>query len=115
MTWRYRYGGNKYKAERATYDGYIYHSKKEAAYAAELDLRKKAGDIVRWERQIPIDIRINGKHWRTWIIDFKVTYPDGQIEFVEVKGFQTTEYRMKRDAAELTFFADHPEYSLVVV
>ena len=34
---------NKYKAEKQTFDGRCYHSKKEADYAVQLAWRKKAG------------------------------------------------------------------------
>jgi len=36
---------NKYNAKSTEYGGLIYHSKKEAGYAQELDLRIKAKDI----------------------------------------------------------------------
>jgi hypothetical protein len=50
---------NKYhvapKVER-TYNGIVYHSKKEVQKAQELDLMVKAGDIDFWLRQVPFVI-----------------------------------------------------------
>ena len=31
----------------------------EADYAAELDIRVKVGELERWERQVPIELRVN--------------------------------------------------------
>lgn len=93
---------NKYNAKKATYNGYNYDSKLEAAYARELDLRKELGEVEKWERQVPLDLRLNGKTWRTYKIDFKVYYPDGKIEYVEVKGFPTTEWKQKWDFLVMT-------------
>jgi hypothetical protein len=47
------------KQER-TYAGRTYHSKKEAQYAAILDLRQRAGEIREWEAQVRIPLRVNG-------------------------------------------------------
>lgn len=109
---RQRYGGNKYHAQSSTYDGVLYHSKKEAAYAAELDLRKKAGDILGWERQVKISLDVNGYHICNYYVDFQVTYPDDHIELVEVKGFETEVWRLKWKLFE-AIYGD--QYKLIVV
>lgn len=88
---------NKYKAKKSTYNGYTYDSNLEAAYAKELDQRMGLGEVEKWERQVPLDLKVNGKHWRTYKIDFKVYYPNGAIEYVEVKGFPTVEWKQKFD------------------
>lgn len=106
---------NKYHATSCIYNGIIYQSKKEAAYAQELDLRIKAKDIKSWKRQVKIDIRINGEHWRNYYVDFEVTHNDNSIEWVEVKGFETEVWKMKRDALELTILKERPEISYTVV
>jgi hypothetical protein len=41
-------GENKYHNRRTLYNGVTYDSKKEARYAAQLDLRVKAGEIDFW-------------------------------------------------------------------
>ncbi len=94
MTW-YQKRGNKYGAKSILYEGKQYHSKREAGYAAELDLLKKAGEIKEWERQIKIPLGVNGCHITNYFIDFKIEHMNGDIEFVEVKGFETDVWRLK--------------------
>lgn len=87
--------GNKFGAKRQLYEGHTYHSKKEAGYAAELDLRQRAGDIKGWERQVKIDLRVNGYHITNYFVDFLIIHNDGTNEYVEVKGFETDVWRIK--------------------
>ncbi len=91
---RQRYG-NKYGAKSCTYNGISYHSKKEAGFAGELDFRKKANDIVSWERQIKIPLYVNEFLIANYYVDFLVHHKDGRKEYVEVKGFETPEWQMK--------------------
>lgn len=86
---------SKWHNIKTEYDGKIYHSAFEANYAAELDWRKKAGEIVFWEMQVKLDLRSNGFHIANYYIDFIAHYPDGTIEYIECKGGETTEWRMK--------------------
>jgi len=102
---------SKYKNVRQTYDGYSYHSKKEAEYAAKLDWMKKAGEVTKWERQVKISLDVNGVHIANYFIDFKVYYKNGKIEFWEVKGMETDIWRMKFKLTK----ALYPEYKLVVL
>ena len=106
---------NKYKAEKQTFDGRSYHSKKEADYAAQLAWLKKAGEIKEIKPQYKIDIRVNGKHITNYYIDFKVIYADGRIELIEVKGFQTPEWLLKWRLTEALIDEIEPEAKLVLV
>jgi len=87
-----RYGN---VAQSTVYNGVSYHSKKEAAYAAELDLLVRAKEIKSWDRQVRISLDVNGFHICNYIIDFVVHHNDGTEEYVEVKGFQTEVWRLK--------------------
>ena len=89
--------GNKLNAQSQVYNGIRYDSKLEAAYAQQLDIRLKLGEIESIERQVKLDLRVNGKHLRNYYIDFKETYPDGSIVYTEVKGFPTELWKMKFD------------------
>ena len=111
---RQRYG-SKYGAKSHIYEGISYHSKKEAGYAAELDLRKKASDIKGWERQIKISLDVNGYHICNYYVDFLITHMDGQKEFVEVKGFETPEWQLKWRLFEALHETILPGSSLLVV
>lgn len=111
--WRQR-SQNKYNAQSHIFNGVSYHSKKEAFYAAELEIRKKAGDISDWERQVKISLDVNGYHIANYYVDFRVTYPDGIIEYVEVKGFETPEWKLKWKLFE-AIFSSEKNTRLVVV
>jgi len=88
---------NKYHASKSNYNGYNYDSKLEAAYARELDDRLKLGEIKDWERQVKLPLMIKGKLWRNYKIDFKIIHFNKPPEYVEVKGFPTSEWKMKFD------------------
>lgn len=107
----------KYHNRAGIYNGISYHSQLEANYAAELDFRKKAKDIKDWERQVRLDLRVNGMHITTYIIDFVILHNDGSREFVEVKGLALDVWRIKFKILEATFddFKKHPDDRLLVV
>ena len=88
---------NKYNARGQEYNGRWYHSAKEARYAEELDWLIKSGDILEVKPQARIDIKVNGIHWRNYACDFRVVTKDGTIQYHEVKGFATEEWKMKWD------------------
>lgn len=92
MNWHRK---NKYGNTKQTYNGYSYHSKKEASYAAELDWRIKAKEVKEWTRQHRLDLRVNGELICKYYIDFRAELTDGSIEYIEVKGFETDVWRLK--------------------
>ena len=106
---------NKYGARKREYRNVVYHSIKEANYAAELDLRVLAKDILCWERQIPIGIIVNGMHVCNMVVDFLITHNDDSKEFVEVKGYATPIFKLKLKLLEATFLREHPEFRYTVV
>jgi hypothetical protein len=94
---------NKYGAVRT--NGYA--SKKEADYAAGLELAQKAGQIAFWLEQVPLRLPGGSKY----LLDFVVfTWNKGMrsedrqgawdIEFVEVKGKDLPIGKLKRKQAE---------------
>lgn len=116
MTYR-QYSANKYHAKSATFQNVTYHSKLEAAYAQELELRKKSKDIKDWQRQVKLDLKINGQHITNYYIDFIVTHNDDSREFVEVKGLELGVWKLKWAIFEATFdsFKEHPDDRMTVV
>jgi hypothetical protein len=106
---------SKYNAKSSIYNDSVFHSKKEAGYAAELDLRIKAKDIKSWRRQVKISLDVNGNHICNYYIDFEVTHNDGTIELVEVKGFETDVWRLKWKLLEAIYQKEHPEILLTVI
>jgi hypothetical protein len=87
------------KAQR-TYKGKVYDSKLEKEYRGKLELLKKAttekNRVVDIQEQVPYEFVINGTKVCTYLLDFKVTYADGRIEHIDVKGILTDVYRIKR-------------------
>jgi len=101
---------NKYNAVRQTYNNYNYDSKREARHAYELDMRIKAGEVSKWERQHKISIDVMGVHIANYFIDFKVYMSDGSIEYHEVKGAVTGVFAIKWKLAK----AIHPEWNFII-
>lgn len=110
--------GNKYNARSQIYNGSTYHSKLEAGYAQALDAALQSGEIKSWEKQVRLEICIDGKKWADYYIDFVVYHLDGSREFVECKGLELAPWRLKWKALEIVFdkqFKEHPDDSLTVV
>jgi len=86
---------SKYGNETKIYNGRLYHSKREADYAAELDLLKRAGEIKEWTPQFKLSMDVRDHHICNYFIDFHVIDKSGEERIVEVKGHQTTEWKIK--------------------
>lgn len=97
---KYKKFGNQF----TEYNGRKYHSKKEARYARELDLLRFCKDpslrVVNVETQPRFPIAVNGRLICTYVADFRITYADGRIEVVDVKGFRTDVYKIKKKLVE---------------
>lgn len=94
---------NKFSAVKKNYGGYMYDSKKEANYAADLDLLIKAKEIKSYRRQIRLSLDVNNQHICDYYVDFAVELLDGTIEYHEVKGFPTPIGMMKFKLAKAIF------------
>lgn len=101
-----RGNGNKYGARSAEYSGTVYHSTAEARFAQQLDLRVKGKEILKWEKQIRCPLIVNGFKICTYIPDFRLTYPDGTIEWVEIKGMMTAAAAIKIKLFEALYVND---------
>lgn len=111
MVW-YQRRANKYGAQRTIFNGLKYDSKGEAGHAQELDLRLKAGEISKVERQRTFPLYgKNGGRIASHRVDFLVTYPDGHQEVEEFKGFETEIWRLKRNL----FVDNYPEIKYWVI
>jgi hypothetical protein len=95
---------------REVYRGQSYDSKKEARYAAQLDVRAAAGEIFTWTKGASVylkagNVQLVGPSGRRMYYrpDFEVTHMDGRVELVDVKGRKDTKdpvyrlYWLKRE------------------
>lgn len=87
---------HKFKAKRAECDGIKFPSKLEARFYSHLKILQKCGDVVFFLMQVPFYLPGGVKY----VCDFQVFYSDGTIEFVDVKGFETKEFNIKRKLVE---------------
>lgn len=96
-------------------DGHRYDSMFEARVADELGLRKKAKDIKDYQRQVRLDLRVNGQHVCFYKIDFIIIHNDGHKEFLEVKGLELPLWRIKWRLLEILHEEMEPGSELTVV
>lgn len=95
---------SKYNAIKTEIDGYIFASRREANYYSELSLREKAGEISDLELQPQYPCVVNGKLVCKYVADFR--YYDIKNEYVvivDVKGFKTPVYRLKKKLVEAIY------------
>ena len=77
---------NKYRNQKVEVDGIKFDSRKEANYYSDLLIKKKAGLIADFERQVRFDIIVNNIQIAKYFLDFKVINVDGTISYYDVKG-----------------------------
>jgi len=105
---------NRYfNTKKVTSGGGKWDSKFEAAYAQQLEMRKKAGDISEYESHVRIPLEVNGFHICNYYIDFVVYYPDGLTEYVECKGYPTDVWKLKWKMFE-ALYSTLPDVRLIV-
>lgn len=98
-------------------DGIRFDSAKEAEYYLYLVYLKRIGQVVDLELQpkyiLQDTLRKNGVTHKkiTYTADFKVFYPNGQIQIIDVKGFETKDFKIKRKLFEERY----PELSLTLI
>jgi hypothetical protein len=92
---------NKYNANRTEYNGVMYASKREATKAQELDLLKKAGEVLEWVPHpiyyvLPRFYKFKKKYQGIkYIPDFWIKWKDGREELIDIKGFATPLFKIK--------------------
>jgi hypothetical protein len=86
---------SKFHSQWTEYKGVKYASKREAAYAAELDLLIKAKQIKNWRRQVRFPLIVNEIPVSTYVVDFEVILPNGLCELHETKGYKTDVFKLK--------------------
>lgn len=118
-SYRQRYG-NKYGAKKSEFNGKRYDSRFEASVAAELELSKKAGEILDYDTQYRVDMwtyRSDGT--KAFLVrhkvDFRVHKLDGSYKLLEAKGVETSDYIFRRNILTSIWLPDNPDYEYEVV
>lgn len=95
---------HKYRAQPTEIDGIRFDSKREATYYASLKVRQIAGEIDGLELQPRYDIYMKGKKVCTYVADFRFNDKVmGKRRVVDVKGFKTQVYKLKKKLAEAAY------------
>lgn len=107
----------KYNSSKTVLDGFKFHSKVEGEYYLLLKEKQRTGEILAFELQpkflLQNGFRKEGKwiHPIHYIADFEVTYPDGRVEIVDIKGQTTQVFDLKKKL----FYAKYPDINLVLL
>ena len=96
MIQRFRH---KFNAKPTELDGIKFASKKEAKYYQDLKLRQAAGEVLFFLRQVPFHLPGNIRY----VCDFAEFLTDGQVRFVDVKGYKTDMYKLKVKQVKAVF------------
>lgn len=84
------------RGKRADLGDIHFRSSWEANYARYLNHLVTLGEITRWEFE-PQSFTFSGVSRGVvyYLPDFRVTFPDGSVEYREVKGYETSKDRTK--------------------
>jgi uncharacterized Zn finger protein (UPF0148 family) len=111
---------NKFGAKKTEFKGKLYDSKYEASVATDLEMRKRAGDILDYETQYMVhctaytedgDEAFTVKHK----VDFRAHLNDGSFELIEAKGVETADYKFRRKMLETLWLPMHPDHTYTVI
>lgn len=108
---------SKYHARKVEKYGHIWDSHKELREYERLLLLQQAGEIKTIMLQPQFELQpaftYKGKKQRaiTYKADFMVLYADGRKEVIEVKGFKTRDYILRR---KMLLFK-HPDLNFVEI
>ena len=104
------YKQSKYKNKKVNADGYEFDSKKERNYYLKLKTMQELGLIKNLELQkeyiLQDKFKLNNKTRRkiTYKADFSyVSAEDGKLHVVDVKGFKTDVYKLKKKLFEYKY------------
>lgn len=108
---------SKYNNKKVVYAGITFDSKAERDYYLYLLDLKQRGIVTDIQLQpsflLQEKFRKNGKLHReiTYKADFEVTYADGHVEIIDVKGMVTKDFAIKQKLFEYKY----PELRLLLV
>lgn len=80
-----KYGG----VPTQTADGQKFRSHVEAAFYNKMLLLQRAGEVTLIEREVRYEFIVDGVFITWYMLDFRITYADGRIEYVDTKSSAT--------------------------
>ena len=83
---------SKYKNKIAYVDDIRFDSLAEAAYYERLKILQKAGEVSHFLMQVPF-VLPGPVRYR---LDFLVFYSDGAVDYIDIKGKPTAEFKTKK-------------------
>lgn len=89
----------KFKSTRTTVDNLNFQSKLEARYHLHLKILQRAGEVKYWLWQVPFCLHSGIKYW----CDYLVFYTDGTHKFIDVKGYETDIFKLKKLEVEVKY------------
>ena len=90
---------HKYHNKPTVIDDIRFDSKKEAEYFAKLRMRRDAGEVLFFLRQVPLHLPGGAKY----VCDFLEFHADGTVHFVDVKGMETDVFKLKKKVVEAVY------------
>jgi len=90
---------HKFNTQITQRDGIKFRSKKEAKYYDLLKLEQRAGNVLFFLMQTPFHLPGSVKY----VVDFQVFYANGTVKFIDVKGYQTKMYKVKKRLVEASY------------
>lgn len=118
--WTQRRGNNKYGAKKTEFNGKKYDSKYEASVAQELEMRKRAHDILDYDIQYKVEIAVYRQDGIKALtvkhkIDFRAHNTDGSFELIEAKGMELDDWKWRRKLLEAIWLPLHLDHTYRVV
>lgn len=88
---------------KRTYDGIVYDSVVEMKFMRDYIVpRLESGELIKAERQIKYELQPSFKHGNisvraiTYVADFVITYADGHVVVIDIKGMPDSVAKLKR-------------------
>ena len=90
---------HKFGAIRTEVDGIKFASRREALAFQNLELQKKAGNVIFFLRQVPFHLPGGVRY----VVDFVTFDKDGSVHFIDAKGMKTPMYIAKKKMVEAIY------------
>lgn len=93
---------SKYRARLTEVDEIKFSSAKEAKYYKYLKILKRVGDVKEFQLQPRFELQPSFKYAGVtmrpiyYVADFLVEYTDGSRKVIDVKGYKTDVYKLKK-------------------